>query len=172
MACSRFEYVKQFENQTALLKNTYIVIRIDGHCFHKFTKEHGYSKPNDKRGLALMNRAAKYIMTEFSDIIVGFGQSDEFSFVFGPQSTFYGRRESKLITNIVSLFTAKFVLDWKLEFNQDLKYPPSFDARAVCYPTLRNIRDYMSWRQADCHINNLVIKINSVQLLLLESGSR
>ena len=31
-----------------------------------------------------------------------------------------------------------------------LKYAPQFDARVVCYPTLRNIRDYLSWRQADC----------------------
>jgi tRNA(His) guanylyltransferase len=36
-----------------------------------------------------------------------------------------------------------------------LRYPPSFDARVVCYPTLRTLRDYLSWRQADCHINNL-----------------
>jgi tRNA(His) guanylyltransferase len=25
----------------------------------------------------------------------------------------------------------------------------------VCYPTILNLRDYLSWRQADCHINNL-----------------
>jgi hypothetical protein len=31
-----------------------------------------------------------------------------------------------------------------------LKYAPQFDARVVAYPTLRNIRDYLSWRQADC----------------------
>ncbi|RYC65336.1 hypothetical protein CHU98_g883 [Xylaria longipes] len=31
----------------------------------------------------------------------------------------------------------------------------SFDGRAVCYPSVQNLRDYMSWRQVDCHINNL-----------------
>ena len=31
----------------------------------------------------------------------------------------------------------------------------SFDARTVSYPTNQNLRDYLSWRQADCHINNL-----------------
>jgi tRNA(His) guanylyltransferase len=30
-----------------------------------------------------------------------------------------------------------------------------FDGRAVVYPTLKNIIDYFSWRQVDCHINNL-----------------
>ncbi len=27
---------------------------------------------------------------------------------------------------------------------------PSFDGRAVVYPSIQNIRDYVSWRQADC----------------------
>jgi tRNA(His) guanylyltransferase len=37
----------------------------------------------------------------------------------------------------------------------ELQYPPQFDARCVLYPSLQNLRDYISWRQADCHINNL-----------------
>lgn len=27
---------------------------------------------------------------------------------------------------------------------------PSFDGRAVQYPSVQNLRDYMSWRQVDC----------------------
>lgn len=27
---------------------------------------------------------------------------------------------------------------------------PSFDGRAVPYPGVENVRDYLSWRQADC----------------------
>ena len=38
---------------------------------------------------------------------------------------------------------------------QPLLYPPSFDARIVLYPSDQNIIDYLSWRQADVHINNL-----------------
>ena len=32
---------------------------------------------------------------------------------------------------------------------------PIFDSRCVCYPDFQNIRDYLNWRQVDCHINNL-----------------
>ncbi len=32
---------------------------------------------------------------------------------------------------------------------------PSFDARIVLYPTTAHLRDYLSWRQADVHVNNL-----------------
>jgi len=31
---------------------------------------------------------------------------------------------------------------------------PAFDARCVAYPTAAVLRDYLSWRQADCHVNN------------------
>lgn len=33
---------------------------------------------------------------------------------------------------------------------------PMFDGRAVLYPADSTLRDYLSWRQADTHINNLV----------------
>lgn len=32
---------------------------------------------------------------------------------------------------------------------------PSFDGRSVAYPKFKILRDYLSWRQVDCHINNL-----------------
>ena len=54
MANSRFQYVKKFELSDALLPDTYLVARLDGHRFTKFTAEHGYTKPNDERGLLLM----------------------------------------------------------------------------------------------------------------------
>lgn len=161
MACSRFEYVKNFEQNNSLLKNTFIVVRIDGHAFHKFTALHEYRKPNDIRGLELMNHCASTVMKEFDDIIVAYGQSDEFSFIFKRECTTYGRREAKIETNLVSLFTSCFVKDWNKYFpDVELKSFPTFDARCVLYPTTKNLRDYLSWRQADCHINNLVKTIN------------
>jgi hypothetical protein len=40
--------------------------------------------------------------------------------------------------------------------DQPLAYSPVFDGRAVSYPSLAVLRDYLSWRQADAHINNQV----------------
>lgn len=31
-----------------------------------------------------------------------------------------------------------------------MKYPPSFDGRAILYPDIKNVRDYFAWRQVDC----------------------
>nr|XP_019563226.2 probable tRNA(His) guanylyltransferase [Aedes albopictus] len=157
MAKSRFEYVKSFEQSDTLLKNCWIVVRVDGKGFHKFCDVHGFDKPNDRRGLNLMSLAAVNVMLEFNEIVVGYGQSDEYSFVFKRDSTVYERRRDKLVSYVASLFTAAYIFNWQYIFKDTLplKYPPAFDARAVLYPTDENLRDYLSWRQADVHINNL-----------------
>jgi tRNA(His) 5'-end guanylyltransferase len=82
MAKSKFEYVKKFEQDETLLPNTWVVMRLDGRGFHKFSEAHDFAKPNDARALGLMNAAAVAVLEEFHDIVLGFGESDEFSFVF------------------------------------------------------------------------------------------
>lgn len=56
---------------------------------------------------------------------------------------------SKLITHIVSLFTAAYVINWPKYMDRPLNATPSFDGRAVIYPGAKEIRDYFAWRQAD-----------------------
>ena len=78
MANSKYEYVKDFEQPDIILPNTWIVIRIDGRGFHKFSSRYSFDKPNDRRALDLMNYAAKALMTELPDVILGYGVSDEY----------------------------------------------------------------------------------------------
>ncbi|VVD01751.1 unnamed protein product [Leptidea sinapis] len=156
MAKSTFEYVKTFELDDSLLPNTWIVVRIDGKCFHKFADDHNFTKPNDERALKLMNYAAFHVVKEFNELLVAYGQSDEYSFIFKKNCQLYNRRQSKLLTTINSKFTASYVYYWDMFFKGErLKYPPTFDGRIVLYPTEENIIDYLKWRQADVHINNL-----------------
>ncbi|KAI8961997.1 tRNA guanylyltransferase [Daldinia sp. FL1419] len=157
MANSRFEYVKQFEQVDNLLPNTWVVVRIDGRGFTKLCAKYKFEKPNDRRALDLMNAAAKAVVTEIQDIVIAYGVSDEFSFVFHKTCTLFERRASKIVSTIVSTFTAYYVHLWSTYFPDTPLSPPlpSFDGRAVCYPSVQNLRDYMSWRQVDCHINNL-----------------
>lgn len=155
MAKSRYEYVKVsinsarfhaissisraqfqfFEQNDEILKNCWIVVRIDGKSFHKFTDSHNYEKPNDTRGLNLMSNAAADVMREFNEIVLAYGQSDEYSFIFHRSTKVYNRRAAKILTNVNSLFSSSFVFNWKRWFGEEtLKYPPSFDARIVLYP--------------------------------------
>ncbi|XP_047117604.1 probable tRNA(His) guanylyltransferase isoform X1 [Schistocerca piceifrons] len=156
MAKSRFEYVKKFEANDSCLPNCWIVVRIDGKDFHRFTDAHGYEKPNDVRGLNLMTEAATYVMNQWKEICIAYGQSDEYSFVFRKDTTLFNRRSSKLMSIVNSLFSSAFVYNWGKCFGSvPLQYPPSFDARVVLYPSDDNLKDYLSWRQADVHVNNL-----------------
>ncbi len=131
------------------------VVRIDGKGFTKFTRAHGFSKPNDSEGLHLMNAAACAVMREFPfDIVLGFGQSDEYSFVFRRDSLIYKRRMSKLLSLVVSYFTGWYVRLWSAYFpGVELQWVPAFDGRCVLYPNERVLRDYLAWRQVDVHVN-------------------
>ncbi|MED6174499.1 hypothetical protein PIB30_069588 [Stylosanthes scabra] len=118
------EYVKSFEFDSKLMPLTWIVVRIDGCHFHRFSELLEFVKPNDDRALNLMNFCAISVLEEFPHDIV---------FAYGSE----------------------------------LKYPPSFDGRAVCYPSIEILKDYLSWRQVDCHINN---QYNSCFWKLVASG--
>ncbi|PVH75327.1 tRNAHis guanylyltransferas-like protein Thg1 [Cadophora sp. DSE1049] len=169
MANSKYEYVKNFEQPDLLIPNTWIVVRIDGRGFHKFSNKYAFEKPNDRRALDLMNAAAMAVMNELPDIVIAYGISDEYSFVFHKTCALFERRSSKLVTTIVSTFTAYYVHLWSTHFpDLPLTAPlPSFDGRAVQYPSVQNLRDYMSWRQVDCHINNLY---NTTFWALIQNG--
>ncbi|KAM9835203.1 probable tRNA(His) guanylyltransferase isoform X2 [Syngnathus typhle] len=168
MAKSKFEYVRNFEVDDTCLRNCYIVVRLDGRNFHKFSEQHKFTKPNDNRALGLMARSAQSVMEDLEDIIIAYGQSDEFSFVFKRTTNWFKRRASKLMTHVTSQFSSSYVFYWKEFFGeQPLLYPPGFDGRVVLYPSNRNLKDYLSWRQADCHINNLY---NTVFWTLVQKG--
>ncbi|NP_001158683.1 YGR024C [Oncorhynchus mykiss] len=168
MAKSKFEYVRNFETDDTCLKNCYIVVRLDGRNFHKFAEQHNFLKPNDDRALGLMTCSARSVMEDPDDIIISYGQSDEFSFVFKRTSNWFKRRASKLMTHVASQFSSSYVFYWKDYFgDQPLLYPPGFDGRVVLYPSNRNLRGYLSWRQADCHVNNLY---NTVFWTLVQKG--
>lgn len=68
-----------------------------------------------------------------------------------------GRRASKLVSLVTSSFTGNYVRYWVEHLpGTPLRSTPMFDGRAVCYPSDTVLRDYLAWRQADTHINNLV----------------
>ncbi|XP_057474195.1 tRNA(His) guanylyltransferase 1-like isoform X4 [Actinidia eriantha] len=75
---------------------------------------------------------------------------------------------SGIVSVFVSFFSSVYVMKWKDFFpEKELKYPPCFDGRAVCYPSTEILRDYLAWRQVDCHINN---QYNTCFWMLVKSG--
>ncbi|KAI4734190.1 tRNAHis guanylyltransferase [Aureobasidium sp. EXF-12298] len=157
MANSEFEYVRKFEDWDALAPSNWIVVRIDGRGFSKFSKRQNFAKPNDRRAIDLMNAAAIEVVKQFTDIVVAYGQSDEYSFVLHEDCQLFERRAAKLATSISTAFSVEYCMQWDKYFpGQTLERPfPTFDGRCVLYPKQKILRDYLSWRQADCHVNNL-----------------
>ena len=47
---------------------------------HRFSDSHGFQKPNDLRCLSLMTNSAQCVMREISDIVLVYGQSDEYRY--------------------------------------------------------------------------------------------
>jgi tRNA(His) guanylyltransferase len=135
-----------------------MVVRIDGRGFTKFCESVQMVKPNDIRGINLMNRAAVEVINNMKEIVIAYGQSDEYSFVFKRRAKVFDRREDKILTTVVSLFSSAYVYHQRTYF-PDLKalstVIPSFDGRLVLYPSLEDLKNYLNWRQVDCHVNNL-----------------
>ncbi|QPG73216.1 tRNA-His guanylyltransferase [Brettanomyces nanus] len=158
MAKSRFEYVRNFERENLLLPETHIIIRVDGRGFHKFSEKYEFDKPNDDRALKVMNLSACQLMNQIPDIMMAYGDSDEYSFLLRKQCDMFERREFKLITTFGSTFSANYQYFWSSVCSDKpltVERLPTFDARAVVYPSDDTIKDYFRWRQVDCHINNL-----------------
>ncbi|GAA5886617.1 hypothetical protein JCM5296_005350 [Sporobolomyces johnsonii] len=161
MAGSRYTYVKNFELPDPLLPSTFFIIRLDGKGFHGFSKAHNFAKPNDINALTLMNEAAKRVMQgrELNgECVMAFGESDEYSFVFKRSCKLHGRRASKLVTLVTSIFSSAYVYLWPQYFpNSPLQFEelPVFDGRIVQYTSETEVRDYLRWRQVDTHINNM-----------------
>ncbi|KAF9618438.1 hypothetical protein IFM89_001161 [Coptis chinensis] len=156
------------EVKNKLLPYTWIVVRIDGRHFHQFSDMHDFDKPNDSKALGLMNACVVALLEKFKDVIFAYGVSDEYSFVFSKTSQFQQRQGSNIVSMIVSFFSSLYVLNWDEFFpHKELRSTPSFDGRAICYPSTKILRDYLAWRQVDCHINN---QYNTCFWMLVKSG--
>ncbi|XP_047956940.1 tRNA(His) guanylyltransferase 2-like isoform X2 [Salvia hispanica] len=161
------QYIKSFQYESRLMLSTWIVVRIDGCRFHSFCDDHEFEKPNDARALNLMNACAVAVLEEFRGVVFAYGVSDEYSFVLNKDSRLYQRCASEIVSSIVSFFSSTYTMRWNEFFPQkEMIYLPYFDGRAVCYPS-SEIKDYLAWRQVDCHINN---QYNTCFWLLVKSG--
>jgi tRNA(His) guanylyltransferase len=63
---------------------------------NRFSDVHKFAKPNDKAALDLMTCCARRVLNDFSELLLAYGQSDEYSFVFRPDTQVYSRRAFKV----------------------------------------------------------------------------
>ena len=65
--------MRDFETHAKCLQNTFMVVRIDGRGFTKYCESVQMVKPNDIRGINLMNRAAVEVINNMKEIVIAYG---------------------------------------------------------------------------------------------------
>lgn len=132
-----------------LPRRTHVVIRIDGRRFHTFTK--GLERPYDRRLADALDAAALALAPEMSGCRLGFGQSDEYSFLLTDfasehEKMWFDGNMQKIVSVAASIFTAHFTKAFA---------SATFDARVMVIPRRADVEQYFIWRQLDATANSL-----------------
>lgn len=56
-----------------------------GNGYNRFADDHAFVKPNDVRALELMDLAAWTVMREYPDVVLAYGESDEYRYSLSPE---------------------------------------------------------------------------------------
>ena len=105
--------IKSYENvsNNFLTNRSPVFIRIDGKCFHSFTKK--MQRPFDMKLIESMIIAGEKTAKEMMCFKLGYQQSDEFTFMLlnnenHDTQSWYNNEINKLVSISASLFTAYF----------------------------------------------------------------
>ena len=106
--------MKEFYEQvpkTRLVRRTPVAIRIDGKCFHQFTK--GFNKPFDEVLIKAMQRTMKYLCENVQGCVLGYHQSDEITLILTDykkltSSAFFDYEVQKMCSITASMATMAF----------------------------------------------------------------
>lgn len=133
-----------------LPRRTHVIIRIDGRCFHTFTRR--LERPYDRRLSDALDTAAMALAAEMSGCRCAYGQSDEYSFLLTDFSSehekmWFDGNVQKIVSVAASIFTAHFV--------RAFDAVAAFDARVMVIPQRADVEQYFIWRQLDASSNSL-----------------
>jgi len=141
-----------------LPRRAYVVIRIDGRGFHKFTED--LERPYCRALADALDRAALYLCQEMIGCRFAYGQSDEYSFLLTDferedSALWFDGNVQKIVSVSASLFTAAF------NRAADSKKLAAFDSRVMVISQRAEVERYFLWRQLDASANRLnVLTLN------------
>ncbi|EHL70957.1 tRNA(His) guanylyltransferase Thg1 family protein [Cloacibacillus evryensis] len=125
-----------------------IVVRIDGRCFTRLTKQILKLKtPFDEKMRDYMVETVRHLIDCGFGIMYGFTESDEISLLFRLSDETFGRKTRKLNSILAGEASSVFSLQ--------VGVPVSFDCRVIPLPNAEKVVDYFLWRQEDAHRNAL-----------------
>jgi tRNA(His) guanylyltransferase len=128
----------EYFHKHLLLPGAWIIIRVDGRSFSRFTEDH-FEKPFDSRFSDLMMQTTKTLLTELSGLLA-YTASDEISVLCSPEWNIFDRSLEKIVSISAAIASATFT--------HASNMPVSFDSRVWLGTNGEQIRDYFRWRQA------------------------
>lgn len=131
-----------------VLPEIYMVVRLDGRNFTRYTKEvWNLEAPFDVRFRDAMIHTTTHLMTCGFNVLYGYTQSDEISLLLQREDATFNRKTRKLIS--------VFAGEASAAFSMQMQQIACFDARVSQLPTAQLVEDYFAWRQEDAHRNSL-----------------
>jgi tRNA(His) 5'-end guanylyltransferase len=128
--------------------DTYLVVRLDGRNFHRFTEIHKFAHPFDLLFSGYMRSTVKYLMKDTGfKFVYGYTQSDEISLLFDLHENSFDRKERKLNSILAGSASAAFT--------KSSMEAAVFDCRIIQLPDKERVIDYFNWRMADSVRNAL-----------------
>lgn len=145
---------RDYEDALRLMlpRRAYVVVRIDGRAFHKFTEK--LPRPYCRPLADALDRAALHLCREMIGCRLAYGQSDEYSFLLcdcaGPdEPLWFDGNLQKIVSVSASLFTAAF----QRAFGGEKL--AAFDSRVMVIAQRAEVEQYFLWRQLDASANSL-----------------
>lgn len=154
------EYERRFTEQDCL-PMVPMICRIDGKCFHTFTR--GLERPYDLRLSNLMVDTAKFLLNE-THAVCAYTQSDEISLCWFTgrvdAEAYFGGKTHKINSVCASMATAYF--NSRLPDVIPDKGMALFDARTWDVPNEVEAVNYFVWREQDATRNSISMAAQSV----------
>jgi tRNA(His) guanylyltransferase len=141
---------------TPLTPTLPILARLDGKCFHSFTR--GLERPFDESLHALMVATTKHLVTN-TCARIGYTQSDEITLLWQADGfdgeTFMGGDRSKMISLLAAMTSTHFTY-WLGEFiPSKAERIALFDCRVWNVPDRTEAVNCFVWRELDCTRNSI-----------------
>lgn len=139
-------------SQNRIAPGSYIIIRVDGRNFHKYTSATRVARPFDENFNRRMVKVGYEVMGEFNGLYAQ-THSDECSVLLSADSEIFDRRHEKIVSVGASVATSAFAeadCDRAFEVEMDA---PTFDAHLSIWSREEDVIDYFHWRYVDSWIN-------------------
>ena len=147
---------------THLMPLVPVMVRLDGRCFSRFTKD--LERPYDKRFSDLMIETARFLVKE-TNARISYTQSDEISLVLLNErfdsELFMGGRSFKMISIMSAITTAFFNRNLPKYLPEKIDGMPVFDCRVWNVPSKTEAVNALIFREQDATRNSISMAAQS-----------